>query len=165
MSAKLQNAALDADVKKIRKVLGRYQAEHPEAKIDIYRTNNVSIRIRVIDPSLAKIDTVDRNSLLWEYLDELPDDVVSNISLLLLYTPKEATKSFANMEFEKPAMKNVATIKMRTGFKRIYERREIYDTSDTEGSSLTSGRTSYQTDDGLRVEPKVYGRYDWWIVE
>ena len=35
-------------------------------------------------------------------LAKLPDDVVAEISLLLLLTPKEARKSMANVEFDDP---------------------------------------------------------------
>ena len=60
----------------------------------------MAIRIRIIDPDFAGMDLVD--TLLWKYLDKLPDEAISEITLLLLFTPKETKKSFANMAFENP---------------------------------------------------------------
>ena len=137
----------------------------PSRKVDVYRSNNVSIRIRIIDRDFAGMDAVERDATIWNFLDELPDEVVSEITLLLLYTPSEAEKSFANMEFENPIMKHVATIRTPWGEKRIYERRDMLDTSDSRGRSLTPGRISFQTDGGVLVEQKSPGCYDWWILD
>ncbi|HJT31010.1 MAG TPA: hypothetical protein VJ783_03005 [Pirellulales bacterium] len=44
----------------------------------------------------------EREDDLWAIIEKLPEEVVSEISLLLLLTPDEAKKSFANMEFDNP---------------------------------------------------------------
>ena len=43
-----------------------------------------------------------REEEIWAALKELPDDVVSEITLLLLFTEEEAKKSFASAEFDDP---------------------------------------------------------------
>lgn len=82
--------------------LQAYQQDHPAAEIDIYRQNSVSIRIRIVDPTLAALSKVDRSRLVWKYFAALSEDLQSEISTLLLLTPEEIKLSFANFEFEDP---------------------------------------------------------------
>ncbi len=92
----------DSAVKTIRDALSEYKKAHSEAEIDIQRLNSVSIRIRITDPDFKGSDLVERDSQLWRILEKLPEDVLSQISLLLLFTPEERKKSLANVEFERP---------------------------------------------------------------
>jgi hypothetical protein len=93
---------IDDGVESVWEVLREYQTKHPKASIDVYRSNPVSIRIRIVDPDFRGLDRVDRDSLLWKTLDKLPEDVRADITLLLLFTPDETTVSFANYDFEHP---------------------------------------------------------------
>ncbi len=79
-----------------------YEAAHPQAEIDLYRQNAVSVRLRIIDPDFAGLGRLERSQRLWSCLDPLPEEVESEISRVLLLTPDEATKSFANFEFDDP---------------------------------------------------------------
>lgn len=72
------------------------------ARIDFYRHNPVSVRVRVIDPDLASHDRPQPSRLVWGYLARLPEEVQSDISSLLLLAPAEAPDSFANHEFDDP---------------------------------------------------------------
>ncbi len=92
----------DESIKLIVRALEDYQAKHPEAQIELYRQNSVSIRVRIIDPRFAKRDKAQRSKYVWQYLDRAPEDAVNDISFLLLITPEETEKSFANFEFEDP---------------------------------------------------------------
>ena len=83
--------------------LNKYQAKHPKSKIDIYRRNAVSIRVRIIDPDFEKVDRFERHQEVWEYFEGVPEDDQSDISMLLLLTPDEAARSAGNLEFEDPA--------------------------------------------------------------
>lgn len=83
-------------------VLASYKKSHPKAKIDVYRQNSASIRIRIIDPDFKGKDHVDRDSELWKIVSELPEEVQSQITFLLLLTPDETATSFANSDFESP---------------------------------------------------------------
>lgn len=83
-------------------VLRTYEADHPQAQIDLYRQNAVSVRVRIIDPAFAGLSRVERSRKVWRYLDALPDETQADLSTLLLLTPDETKGSFANFEFEDP---------------------------------------------------------------
>jgi hypothetical protein len=83
-------------------ILARYDHQHPNAKIDAYRQNSASIRLRIVDPEFESLDRVQREELIWDILGGLPEAIRSQITLLLLLTPKEASCSFANFEFDNP---------------------------------------------------------------
>jgi stress-induced morphogen len=92
----------DAEVQAIYEVLKRHERSHPKAQIRSYRQNSGSIRIRVIDPDFEKLDKALRHDQIWELLEQLPEDIQSQITVVLLLTPEEAKTSFANMDFENP---------------------------------------------------------------
>ncbi len=93
----------DIHVRQIRaKLLNKYAPEHPKAKIDVRRYNSVSVRVRIIDPDFAGYTQTARDTLVWAFLDTLPEDVLAEISLLVLLTPQEARTSLMNREFEDP---------------------------------------------------------------
>jgi hypothetical protein len=92
----------DGIVEQIAKRFAEYEAKHPRSKIDVYRQNPVSIRIRLIDPRFGGIDRVDREEEIWRYLEALPEELLADVTMLLVLTPEEAEKSFANYEFEHP---------------------------------------------------------------
>lgn len=91
----------DREVDQIREALREYQNEHPRAEISVRRQNPVAIRIRILDLSFAGVDRVDREPSVWRILDRLPDEILQNVTMLLL-TPDEAKQSLANLEFENP---------------------------------------------------------------
>jgi stress-induced morphogen len=92
----------ESDVMKIRDALDEHKRAHPGAEIDIQRQNSVSIRIRITDPDFKGLDLVERDNQLWKILEKLPEDVLSQISLLLLFTPEERKRSLADVEFDRP---------------------------------------------------------------
>lgn len=102
MPVQLQRGRSDAVIDQLIEALNEYVAVHPRAKIALYRLNPVSVRIRVVDPDLQGLDTGERSDAVWKHLSQLPDEVVSDVSMLVLLTPGEARKSMANLEFEDP---------------------------------------------------------------
>jgi hypothetical protein len=102
MSINIFRGASDDVLERIIDVLGSYAVDHPAAEIDLYRQNSVSVRVRIIDPAFAGLGKSARNDHVWEYLDKLPEEVLGDISTLVLLTPDERTKSFANFEYEDP---------------------------------------------------------------
>ena len=93
----------DEDVEQILELLAReYQSSHPSSRIDVYRQNSVSIRIRIIDPGFRGKNRVERDRPISQLLARLPEAIESQITLLLLLTPDETEQSFANFEFEHP---------------------------------------------------------------
>jgi stress-induced morphogen len=91
------------DVQRILDTLQEhYKPEHPKAKIEAYRYNPASIRIRIIDPDFARKDLVERENMVWPLLEGLPEEIRADIIFLLLLTPKESKTSFGSMEFDHP---------------------------------------------------------------
>jgi hypothetical protein len=102
MVLKLRTKRPDRQLKEIFEALKDYEASHPQAEIEAYRQNSVSVRIRVIDPEFDGKSRAEREEQLWKILERLPDEVAAEISLLLLLTPEESKKSFASFEFDSP---------------------------------------------------------------
>jgi hypothetical protein len=102
MPVKVRGKRPDKVLKQIVQALEAYRADHEAAEIETYRQNSVSVRIRVIDPAFAGQSRSRREEELWRILEQLPQDVLADVSLLLLLTPEEAKTSWANLEFEDP---------------------------------------------------------------
>lgn len=92
----------DGVIDRMTEALRAYEADHPNARIDLYRQNSVSVRVRIIDPDFVGRSRVDRHNEVWTYLDALPEDIQSDLSSLILLTPEETGMSFANFEFDDP---------------------------------------------------------------
>ena len=92
----------DRAVEQVADALAGYAREHAGARVEVYRQNSVSIRIRVVDRDFSNVGRADRHEILWRLLESLPEAVQSQVSLLLALTPKEAKTSFANAEFDNP---------------------------------------------------------------
>lgn len=93
---------IDEQVQQVLDALAEYMVSHPNADIQAKRQNSVSIRVRIIDSDFEGIDRADREPPVWKILKNLPEEVFSNITMLLLITPKEAEGSLANLEFNDP---------------------------------------------------------------
>jgi len=102
MAVEVLRGNSDKILEEIAEVLESFVKDHPKAKIAIYRQNPASVRVRIIDPVFSKMSRAERNDYGWTYLDRLSEDAQADISLLLLLTPSEVKKDFANMEFEHP---------------------------------------------------------------
>ncbi len=87
----------------IGKAFEPYELFNQGVEIDIYRYNSISIRIRVIDPAFAGMGKVERHERIWEYLEKLPEDVLSDVSMIVSLAPGEEAKSISNLEFENPS--------------------------------------------------------------
>jgi hypothetical protein len=93
----------DGVVRQIEQLLtGRYRPQHPKAKIKVYRYNSASVRIRIIDPDFARRSIPDRENAVWDLLDTLPEEVRSEITVLLPLTPDESKSSLLSLEFDDP---------------------------------------------------------------
>lgn len=76
-------------------------------KVDAYRYNSASIRVRIIDPRFEGKSTAQRDRMVEPLLKQLPPDTERDILNLLTLSPDEINKSpkaqFANSEFEDPS--------------------------------------------------------------
>jgi stress-induced morphogen len=102
MPVKVRGEVTDKRLQRIVGALEEYAAAHPRAQIEAYRHNAVSVRVRVVDPTFKGMTRVQREEDIWAVLERLPEETVSEVSILLLLTPQEAKKSIANMDFEDP---------------------------------------------------------------
>jgi stress-induced morphogen len=102
MAIRIPRGSSDAIIESIERALQSYQQDHPSSEIDIYRQNSVSVRIRVIDPDFAGTSRIARHETIWKYLDQVSDDDQGDISMLVLLTPEETSRSMANLEFDDP---------------------------------------------------------------
>ena len=93
---------VDVQIQRVLDVLDPYKADHPNARIKVRRQNSVSLRIRIVDPEFGGLDRVDREPPVWKLLKTLPEEVFTDITMLLLLTPDETEGSLANQEFEDP---------------------------------------------------------------
>jgi stress-induced morphogen len=104
MPVTIPRGAKDEIVEQIAGALTKYEAEHPGAKIDVYRQNSVSVRVRIIDSQFEGMTRIQRSDAAWKFLATIPEDSQSDISTVLLLTPDELQTSFANLEFEDPVV-------------------------------------------------------------
>jgi hypothetical protein len=97
----------DEELTALHQLLEDYEQTFPGAQTSYYRRNNVSIRLRVIDPSFQGLTQTARSERVEGWIEKLPDEIAQNITLMLLYTPQEltnpiSTQAFSNLEFEQP---------------------------------------------------------------
>ena len=79
-------------------------------KVDAYRYNSASIRVRVIDPRFKGKNAEERDAMVEPYLEKLPENIQADIVNLFTFSPDEIgdPKSssryfFMNTEFEDPS--------------------------------------------------------------
>ncbi|HZL35595.1 MAG TPA: hypothetical protein VFC78_09825 [Tepidisphaeraceae bacterium] len=93
----------DTSLDAIKAVLDAYELEHPGAVATLYRQNNVSVRIRVVDQRYKSMSKGERHDDLWSFIAvRLDEDTIQDISVLLPLAPSELKSSFMNAEFEDP---------------------------------------------------------------
>jgi stress-induced morphogen len=92
----------DTQVQQVLDILTAYERAHPQAQIEGRRHNPVSIRLRIIDPDFQGLDRVEREPAIWKLLHRLPEEVLVNVTMLLLLTPEEAETYWASKEFDHP---------------------------------------------------------------
>jgi stress-induced morphogen len=92
----------DTQVQQVLDILTAYERAHSQAQIEGRRHNPVSIRLRIIDPDFQGTDRIEREPAIWKLLHRLPEEVLVNITMLLLLTPEESETSLASQEFDHP---------------------------------------------------------------
>lgn len=102
MAISIPRGKSDEVIEKIISALRTYEADHQSARIDLYRQNSVSVRVRIIDAGFRGKSKPQRSQQVWSYLGSLSDEVQGDISTVILLTPEETKMSFANFEFEDP---------------------------------------------------------------
>jgi stress-induced morphogen len=101
--ARVSRGRSDERMRRIAKALAAFEAQHPRARVELYRQSPASVRIRIINPEFAGLDWPERHDLVWSHFASLPDDVICDITMLVLLTPRETKRSPANLGSEHPA--------------------------------------------------------------
>ena len=103
MARRSTDTLSDDYVKAVVDILKRdYAPLHKKSKVESYRQNFASIRICVIDPDFQGMNLSERDERVWKILERLPDEIQSQITMLVLLTPKETKTSLAYLEFSDP---------------------------------------------------------------
>jgi stress-induced morphogen len=102
MAINIPRGKSDKVIDSIITVLQQYETDRPKARVDLYRQNCVSVRVRIVDPEFAGQTKPQRSHHVWKYLGKLDEEAQADISTVLLLTPEETKMSFANFEFDDP---------------------------------------------------------------
>ena len=70
--------------------------------VEAYRYNPASIRVRIIDERFKHMSNPDRDDMVSPLLEELPQEIQDDITILLLLTEEEKEYRMMNVEFENP---------------------------------------------------------------
>lgn len=100
--AKIIRGIADTQLDEVRNVLELYERDHTTADAQLYRQNDASIRIRIIDDRFAEMPRSARHQNAWQYLNDLDPDILEQITLFLLLPTSELGTSMMNIEFEHP---------------------------------------------------------------
>jgi stress-induced morphogen len=101
--ATVKRGTTDTSVQQILDALNEYERQFPGSQAIVDRQNPASIRIRIIDDRFAGRSRSRRHDDVWEFLGQrLPDDLMSEISVLILLPTAEIRSSLSNLEFEDP---------------------------------------------------------------
>ena len=102
MSIKIRRGKSDQVIEQIMEELRDFEEDHPNAQIELYRQNSVSVRIRIIDADFSSQNQAERSKETWKYLNNLSNETQSDISVLILLTPDETKTSLSSFDFENP---------------------------------------------------------------
>ena len=101
--ARVSRGTRDLTVKAILAALNDYERQFAGSHAAVYRQNPGTIRVRIIDDRFAGMSKSRRHDDVWEYLrHRVGDDLMSEVSALLLLPSAELRSSLANLEFEDP---------------------------------------------------------------
>lgn len=79
-------------------------------RVDAYRYNSASLRVRIVDERFEGVDREGRDAMVETYIDSLPSSTQSDIVNLVLVTPTELSAPsgtfrgfMLNTEFDNPS--------------------------------------------------------------
>ncbi len=69
----------------------------------VYRYNSVAVRVRIISPKFRGKSMAEREEIVNEALESLPDEITEDITMQFMLTPAEAKKpTLIYREFDNP---------------------------------------------------------------
>ena len=90
----------DEAVDQIAAALEGFEESHQHAECVVYRYNPASIRVKIVDEIFRGKSKGERHDLAMSFLQDLSDDVLTQISILLCVAPGES--SLLDVEFRDP---------------------------------------------------------------
>lgn len=104
MTMQVVRGRTDAVIESIESALNAFQITHPQARIELYRQNSVSVRVRIVEESFRGLSRSQREDTVWEHLNALEREAQNEISMLILVTPDELDDPFAfsSHDFDAP---------------------------------------------------------------
>lgn len=90
----------DKDVTRVVRSLEKFEQTHPNAQCVVYRYNPAAIRVKIVDSVFSGRNKAERHDYAMKFLRGLPEDVFSQLSLLLCLEPGES--SLMDLEFLDP---------------------------------------------------------------
>jgi len=91
----------DDAVNQVADALAVFERDHESAECIVYRYNPASIRVKIVDMVFYGRSRGERHDYAMQFLRSLPEDVLSQISILLCLEPGES--SLMDLEFQDPA--------------------------------------------------------------
>lgn len=95
----------DDDVKQVAAAMSEFEKSHESAECIVYRYNPASIRVKIVDAVFHGRSRSERHDYAMQFLRNLPEDTLAQISILLCLEPNE--NSLMNLEFEEPVPSQV----------------------------------------------------------
>jgi hypothetical protein len=95
----------DDATEEVRALARRWLKSHGfgRAKVDVYRRMpGRSIRVRVVDPQFSGKLLEDRDRMTQGLLDDVPEEIDREITLVMVLGPDELKENLMNAEFENP---------------------------------------------------------------
>ena len=93
----------DESVSAVLAALNAYEHQFPGSSAAVFRQNPGAIRVRIIDHRFAGMPRLRRHDEIWNFLSQrLSEDLMGEISALILLPPGEMRSSLSYMEFEDP---------------------------------------------------------------
>ncbi len=95
--------------KQVLTVLGK---AFSNAKVEAYRYNSASLRVRVVSEQFIGKSRVEREAIVQPLIEKLPDEIQTDIVMLLLLTPDEHARrterlDLLDIEFDDPSRSNL----------------------------------------------------------
>ncbi len=90
----------DEAVEQVATVLEAYEKAHDGAACLVYRYNPASIRVKIVDGTFHGRSKGERHDYARGFLSRLPEDVLSQIAVLLCLEPGES--ALLDLEFHDP---------------------------------------------------------------
>jgi hypothetical protein len=94
----------DAATKRILSALRGAFPEIPEVPNEVaYRLNTAGIRLRIISARFTEKSLAEREEMVLSELDQLPDEITDDITMILMLSPREAKRpDTMSREFDDP---------------------------------------------------------------